>query len=64
LTEAKDSSNNNHTPSKENAKRNGKEKIKKGKKNGQVNHTYSILDGKAKPIFSFCGNIGPKDKAH
>jgi hypothetical protein len=58
LTEAKDNSNNNHTPSQKNGKRNGKGKFKKGTKNGQGNHTSSIIDGQAKPICSFCGNIG------
>jgi hypothetical protein len=57
--EAKDTSNNNnHTPSQKNWKRNGKGKFKKGKKNGQENHAFSILDGQAKLIYSFCGNIG------
>jgi hypothetical protein len=57
-TEAKDNSNNNNTPSQKNGKENGKGKFKKGKKNGQRNHTSSILGGEAKPICSFCGNIG------
>jgi hypothetical protein len=58
-TETKDSSNNNnHTPSQKNGKRNGKVKSKKGKKNGQGNHASSIIDGQAKPICSFCGNMG------
>jgi hypothetical protein len=58
-TEAKDNSrNNNNTPSQKNGKGNGNGKFKKGKKNGQRNHTSSILDGQAKPICSFCGNIG------
>jgi hypothetical protein len=50
-TEIKDNSNNNHAPSQENGTRNGKRKFKKGKKNGQGNHTSSIIDGQAKPIF-------------
>jgi hypothetical protein len=58
-TETKDSSNNNnHTLSQKNGNRNGKGKFKKGKKNGQGNHTSSILDGQAKTICSFGGNIG------
>jgi hypothetical protein len=58
-TETKDiSNNNNHTPSQKNGKRNGKGKFKKENKNGQENHTSSIIDGQAKPIWSFCGNIG------
>jgi hypothetical protein len=58
-TETKDNSNNNnHPPSQNNGKRNGKGKFKKGKKNGQVNDASSILDGQAKPICYFCGNIG------
>jgi hypothetical protein len=57
--ETKDSSNNNnHPPSQKSVKRNGKGKFKKGKKNGQVHHASSILDGEAKPVCSFCGNIG------
>jgi hypothetical protein len=59
LTETKDNSNNNnHAPSQKNDKRKGKGEFKKGKKNGQGNHTSSILDGHAKPICSLCGNIG------
>jgi hypothetical protein len=58
-TETKDkSNNNNHTPSQKNGKRNGKGKFKKGKKNDEVDHTSLILDGQAKPVCSFCGNIG------
>jgi hypothetical protein len=58
-TETMDNSNsNNNTPSHTNGKRNGKGKLKKGNKNGQGHHTSSILDGQAKPICSFCGNIG------
>jgi hypothetical protein len=57
-TEANDNSNNNNNPSQKSGKGNGKGKFKKGKKNGQRNHTSSILDGQAKPICSFCGNIG------
>jgi hypothetical protein len=57
--ETKDNSNNyNHTPSQNNGKMNGKGKFKKGKINGQGNQTSSILDGQAKPICSFCVNIG------
>jgi hypothetical protein len=57
-TEAKSNSNNNNTPSQNDFKGNVKGKYKKGKKNGQGSHTYSIIDGQAKPICSFCGNIG------
>jgi hypothetical protein len=58
-TETKESSNNNnHPPSQKGGKRNGKGKFKKGKRNGQEHHTYSILDGQAKPVCSFCGNMG------
>jgi hypothetical protein len=57
-TQGNDKSNNNYNPSQKNGKRNGKVKFKKGKKNGQGNHTSSFLDGQAKPICSFCGNIG------
>jgi hypothetical protein len=45
-------------PHNKNGKRNGKAKFKKGKKNGQGNHTSSIFVGQAKPVCSFCGNIG------
>jgi hypothetical protein len=63
-TENKDSpNNNNHPPSQKNGKRNGKGKFKKGKKNGQGHHTSSILDGQAKPVCSFCGNIGHVENA-
>jgi hypothetical protein len=56
-TEIKETSNNHH-PSQKNGKRNGKGKFKKGTKNGQGHHTSSILVGQAKPVCSFCGNIG------
>jgi hypothetical protein len=57
-TETKDiSKNHNHPLSQKNGKRNEKGKFKKGKKNGQVHHTSSILDGQAKPVCSFCGNM-------
>jgi hypothetical protein len=56
-TETKEISN-NHPPSQKDGKRNGKGKFKKGKKNGQGQNTSSILDGQAKPVCSFCGNIG------
>jgi hypothetical protein len=58
-TKTKDNSNNNnHTPSQNTGNRNGKGKFKKVKKNGQGNHASSIIDGQAKPICSFCRNIG------
>jgi hypothetical protein len=58
-TETKNTSNsNNHNASQKNGKRNVKVKFKKGKKNSQGNHTSSIIYGQAKPICSFCGNIG------
>jgi hypothetical protein len=59
-TETKDISNNHNQPPPphKNGKRNGKGKFKKGKKNGQGYHTSSIIDGQAKPVCSFCGNIG------
>jgi hypothetical protein len=58
-TETKDVSNShNHPPSQENGKINGKGKFKRRKKNGEGHHTSSILDGQAKPVSSFCLNIG------
>jgi hypothetical protein len=57
-TETKDNSNNNNTPSQKNGTGSCKGKFKKGKKNGQRNHTSSILDEQANPTCSFCGNIG------
>jgi hypothetical protein len=57
-TETKDkSNNNNHTPSKK-WKEEWQIKIQERKEEWSKNHASSILDGQAKAICSFCGNIG------